>query len=79
MVQSMSAKGCCWDNAVAESFFATLKKELVRDCPYDTRAALRSDVFEYIEVFYNRQRAHSLLNYATPTHFEACAENTKAA
>jgi transposase InsO family protein len=79
MVQSMSRKGCCWDNAVAESFFATLKKELVRDCPYETRAAARSDVFEYIEVFYNRQRAHSLLKYETPAHFEACAENTKAA
>jgi putative transposase len=79
MTQSMSRKGNCWDNAVAESFFATLKKELVRDFVFDSRAAARSAVFEYIEVFYNRQRAHSLLNYATPTSFEACAGNTTAA
>jgi transposase InsO family protein len=79
MVQSMSRKGNCWDNAVAESFFASLKKELVRDFVFESRAAARSAVFEYIEVFYNRQRAHSLLNYATPESFEACAENTNAA
>jgi len=79
MVQSMSRKGNCWDNAVAESFFATLKKELVRDYVFESRAAARSAVFEYIEVFYNRQRAHSLLSYATPTSFEACTENTTAA
>lgn len=79
MVQSMSRKGNCWDNAVAESFFATLKKELVRDYVFESRAAARSAVFEYIEVFYNRQRAHSLLNYATPTSFEACTENTNVA
>lgn len=79
MVQSMSRKGNCWDNAVAESFFATLKKELVRDYVFESRAAARSAVFDYIEVFYNRQRAHSLLNYATPTSFEACDKNTDAA
>jgi putative transposase len=79
MTQSMSRKGCCWDNAVAESFFATLKKELVRDCAYETRTAARNDVFEYIEVFYNRQRAHSLLNYETPTSFEACENKTSVA
>jgi transposase InsO family protein len=79
MVQSMSRKGNCWDNAVAESFFATLKKELVRDYVFESRDAARSAVFEYIEVFYNRQRAHSLLSYATPTSFEACTENPNAA
>ena len=79
MVQRMSRKGNCWDNAVAESFFATLKKELVRDHVFESRAAARSAVFEYIEVYYNRQRAHSLLNYATPTSFDACEENNDAA
>lgn len=72
MRQSMSRKGNCWDNAVAESFFATLKKELVRNHVFPTRDAARIDVFEYIEVFYNRRRAHSLLGYETPTSFEAC-------
>ena len=72
MQQSMSRKGNCWDNAVAESFFATLKKELVRNLAFETRTSARSQVFEYIEVFYNRQRAHSLLGYETPTSFEAC-------
>jgi transposase InsO family protein len=79
MRQSMSRKGNCWDNAVAESFFATLKKELVRDRPFDTRAAARAEIFEYIEVFYNRQRAHSLLRYETPTSFEACEKKSSVA
>jgi putative transposase len=79
MRQSMSRRGNCWDNAVAESFFATLKKELVRNRAFDTRAQARSEIFEYIEVFYNRQRAHSLLSYATPDSFEDCFEKKKAA
>ena len=79
MRQSMSRKGNCWDNAVAESFFATLKKELVRNRPFQTREAARSEVFEYIEVFYNRRRAHSLLGYATPTSFEACEPKSESA
>jgi transposase InsO family protein len=79
MRQSMSGKGNCWDNAVAESFFATLKKELVRDHAFETRAAARNEVFEYIEVFYNRRRSHSLLNYETPTSFEACKEKSEVA
>lgn len=79
MRQSMSAKGNCYDNAVAESFFATLKKELVRDEPFETRTRARGEVFEYIEVFYNRKRAHSLLAYESPTSFEACFTNTDAA
>jgi putative transposase len=79
MRQSMSRKGDCWDNAVAESFFATLKKELIRDRAIDTREHTRAEVFEYIEVFYNRQRAHSLLNYETPDAFEICFEKENAA
>ena len=79
MRQSMSRKGNCWDNAVAESFFATFKKELVRDRDFPTRAHARSETFEYIEVFYNRHRAHSLLGYATPNAFEDCFEKKNAA
>jgi putative transposase len=79
MKQSMSRRGNCWDNAVAESFFATLKKELVRNHVFATRDAARSDVFEYIEVFYNRRRAHSLLGYETPTSYEACAIESESA
>jgi putative transposase len=66
-------------HAVAESFFATLKKELIRDCQYDTRAGARTEVFEYIEVFYNRQRTHSLLGYVTPEAFEDGIENRDVA
>jgi transposase InsO family protein len=79
MRQSMSRRGNCWDNAVAESFFATLKKELVRGRAFDTRDQARSEVFEYIEVFYNRRRTHSLLNYETPDAFEDCFEKKNAA
>jgi putative transposase len=79
MRQSMSRRGNCWDNAVAESFFATLKKEMVRNRAFDTRAQARSEIFEYIEVFYNRQRAHSLLRYETPEAFEDCFEKKKVA
>jgi putative transposase len=76
---SMSRKGNCWDNAVAESFFATLKKELVRNHVFPTRDAARTDVFEYIEVFYNRRRAHSLLDYEPPPSFEACDRKSESA
>jgi len=79
MRQSMSRRGDCWDNAVAESFFATLKKELVRDRAFDSHDQARSAIFEYIEVFYNRQRAHSFLSYATPNQFEDCFERKRAA
>jgi putative transposase len=68
---SMSRKGNCWDNAVVESFFATLKKEVIHDRRYTTRAEARQDVFEWIEVFYNRQRRHSTLGYRSPAEFEA--------
>ena len=67
---SMSRKGNCWDNAVAESFFATLKKELVHQCEYADQAAARASIFEYIEVFYNRVRRHSALDGLSPEQFE---------
>lgn len=63
---SMSRRGNCWDNAVAESFFATIKQELVHTRPWTSLEELSSALFEYIEVFYNRQRLHSSLNYRTP-------------
>jgi putative transposase len=67
---SMSRRGQCWDNAVAESFFATLKNELVYRRRWATRHELRNAVFEYIEVFYNRRRLHSSLDYKTPAAVE---------
>jgi len=67
---SMSRKGDCWDNAVAESFFHTLKVELIHDRNYKTRQEAKKDIFEYIEVFYNRQRRHSYLGYLSPVEFE---------
>jgi len=67
---SMSRKGNCWDNAVAESFFATLKNELVHRRRWKTRTELRAAVFDYIEVFYNRRRLHSSLDYRTPAEVE---------
>jgi len=70
IVCSMSRKGDCWDNAVAESFFATLKGELVDRADFATRAEAVNALFDYIEVFYNRQRRHSSLGYATPAEFE---------
>lgn len=79
MLQSMSRKGNCWDNAVAESFFATLKKELIRDHVFATRDAATEAIFEYIEVFYNRRRSHSMLEYETPSHFESCLQHQEAA
>lgn len=73
---SMSRKGNCWDNAVAESFFGTLKAELISGERFFTRKEARQAVFEYIEVFYNRQRAHSGLNYQTPEQFENQLQKT---
>lgn len=69
-VCSMSRKGNCWDNAPMESFFATLKKELIHHERYETRQAVRRSLFEYIEVFYNRVRKHSALGYQSPAQFE---------
>jgi putative transposase len=73
MTASMSRKGDCWDNAPAESFFATLKSELVYRRRYRTRAEAKRDLFEYIERFYNTQRRHSALEYLSPAGFEAPA------
>ena len=70
IVQSMSRKGDCWDNAVAESFFATLRAELVDDERYDTRAAAVASIGEYIEDFYNTVRRHSTIGYVSPIEFE---------
>lgn len=70
MQMSMSRKGDCWDNAVVESFFGTLKTELVHHRKYQSRQEARRDIFEYIEVFYNRQRLHSSLDYMSPADFE---------
>jgi len=66
IIQSMSGKGNCYDNAVAESFFHTLKTELVYHERYKTRNQARNSLFEYIEVFYNRIRKHSALGYKSP-------------
>jgi len=71
LVCSMSRKGECLDNAVAESFFGTLKNELVYHEDYKARAQAKQSIFEYIEVFYNRQRRHAFLNYLTPVEYEA--------
>jgi putative transposase len=71
LTQSMSRKADCYDNAVAESFFANYKTECLPLCgSFDTRAHARTETFDYIEVFYNRQRLHSTLNYATPVEHE---------
>ena len=73
IICSMSRRGDCWDNAPMESFFATLKKELVHHENYQTRAEARASVFEYIEVFYNRVRRHSALGYLSPVEYEQAA------
>jgi transposase InsO family protein len=70
VVCSMSRKGNCWDNAVAESFFATLKNELVYTRRFATRAEAREAIFEFVEVFYNRHRRHSTIGYVSPMEFE---------
>lgn len=70
VVQSMSGKGNCWDNAVAESFFKTLKTELVYHENYKTIQQAKTTVFEYIETWYNTRRLHSSLGYKTPKEVE---------
>jgi transposase InsO family protein len=75
---SMSRHGNCWDNAVAESFFATLKTELVYRRSWPTRIELRGKLFEYIETFYNRRRLHSTLDYKTPAEMETAYFNEAA-
>jgi putative transposase len=70
LVPSMSRRGNCYDNAVAESFFSSLKKERIKRKIYSSREEARSEIFEYIEVFYNRKRRHSHLNQLSPMEFE---------
>jgi putative transposase len=72
---SMSGRGNCYDNACVESFFATLKKERVYRRRYRSRAEARRDLFEYIEVFYNRKRRHSLLGGISPVDYESALSN----
>jgi len=75
---SVGKTGICYDNAVAESFFATLKKELVHLRPWPTLARLRTELFSYIETYYNRKRLHSTLDYLSPEEYEL-AFDTEAA
>lgn len=79
IVASMSRKANCWDNAPAESFFATLKTELVHDIEFESRDHASRVLFEYIEVFYNRKRRHSTLAYDTPVAFEFEFDKSRAA
>ncbi|MFA1068203.1 IS3-like element ISEc15 family transposase [Klebsiella pneumoniae] len=74
LVPSMSRRGNCWDNAVAESFFSSLKKERIRKRVYKTRDMARADIFDYIEVFYNRARRHSHLGGVSPEAFEKASQ-----
>ena len=70
----MGSRGDCWDNAVAESFFATLKKELVNRRSWSDRAELRSAVFDYIEIFYNATKRDSTLGMLSPTEYETITQ-----
>lgn len=70
LIASMSRKGNCYDNAAMESFWSTLKLELVYRRTFNTRAQARTEIFDYIETFYNRHRSHSALNYRSPVDFE---------
>lgn len=79
MTQSMSRVGNCWDNAVAESFFSTLKLELIYTRDWETHAELKAALFEYIEVFYNRERLHSTLDYSTPFEYDSLYAKTPIA
>lgn len=79
MVSSMSRKGNCWDNAVAESFFGSLKTERVFFANYRTREEARKDITDYIEMFYNSRRRHSYLGYLSPRDFEKMMKLKKVA
>jgi len=76
-VGSMSQKGDCWDNAVAESFFHTLKVELIHRNKFKTRDEAKRKIFEYVEMYYNRKRAHSTLGYLSPFEYERQASLSK--
>ena len=75
VILSVSRKGECWDNAVAESFFATIKRELINDRAWPTRAGLHRAVFDYIEGWYNTRRLHSSLGYLSPAEYELTHHN----
>lgn len=79
MKSSMSRKGDCWDNSVAESFFASMKTEWLADTTYGTREEAQQDIVEYIEMFYNSRRRHSFLGYLSPAEYEKMATLKKAA
>lgn len=79
VIQSMSRKGDCWDNAVAESFFKTLKTEWIYRNKYATKRQATISVFEYIEIWYNTQRSHSSLNYLSPEEFGELINKQKLA
>ncbi|MCP3921647.1 MAG: IS3 family transposase [Desulfobacterales bacterium] len=79
MISSMSRKGNCWDNSVAESFFGKLKTERVYDSTYSTREKAKRDIVDYIEMFYNSKRRHSYLGYLSPKEFEEMMLDKKAA
>ena len=70
IIQSMSRKGNCWDNSVAESFFRTLKTELTYHMKFKTREEAKKAIFEYIEIFYNKKRMHSANDYFSPEEYE---------
>jgi len=69
-IQSMSRKGDCWDNAVAESFFNLFKADLTRDSNFIGREDASKSIFEYLEIYFNHRRRHSAIGYATPAEFE---------
>ena len=77
-IQSMSRRGDCWDNACAETFFKTLRAELIRGKIYRSKEEAREEIFKYVEVFYNRKRLHSYLGYLTPTEYEELEERKTA-
>ena len=77
LIPSMSRRGNCYDNTVAESFFSNLKKERIKRKIYSTREEAKSDIFDYIEVFYNRTRRHSFLNQLSPMAFEQLQTGSK--
>jgi putative transposase len=77
-IQSMSRRGDCWDNACAETFFKTLRAELIRGMIYRSKEEAREEIFKYVEVFYNCKRLHSYLGYLTPTEFEELEERKTA-
>jgi putative transposase len=79
MISSLSRKGDCWDNSVAENFFTTLKRERVFDSVYSRREEARAEIIDYIEMFYNSKRRHSYLGYLSPMDFEKMAVFKKAA